>query len=57
MPELLSPGLSHHGLRPRLVASLRGGLLDCILRVGIDPVSGHIRAGIGYLKGLTLVLT
>ena len=68
VPDLLSPGLSHHGLEPRLVASLRGGLIDCILRVGIDPVSGHIRvgidpvsghirAGIGYLKGLTLVLT
>jgi hypothetical protein len=55
--DLLSPGLSHHGLEPGLVASLRGGLLDCILRVGIDPVSGHIRAGIGYLKGVTLVLT
>jgi hypothetical protein len=57
VPDLLSPGLSHQGLEPGLVASLRGGLLDCILRVGIDPVSDHTRAGIGYLKGLTLVLT
>jgi hypothetical protein len=57
VPDLLSPGLSQQGLEPGLVASLRGGLLDCILRVGIDLVSDHTRAGIGYLKGLTLVLT